>query len=178
MPDEQRAMLFVDGQNLYQGLNLVADSSTRLDFEAVAPLLGAEYSLVRAYWFEAGDQHQTDAYYDAVRNAGYRLVTTPRSDQGGHGHQIGTDVAIAVELAVQALADAYDIAILVSGDGDFLPAVHRVQDLGKRVHVASFAPCLSWDLAIQADFLTRLDAHTETLCLHPPTDAQSVTEQS
>lgn len=178
MHEAQRAMMFVDGQNLYQGLRLEVDPAARLDFDAVAPFLAAEHHLVRAYWFEASTHPRTDAYYDAVRLAGYRLVTTPFGDQGGRDHQIGTDVAIATELGVQAHADAYDVAILVSGDGDFLPAVHRVQDLGKRVHVASFDRCLSRALAVQADHLTRLDAHVDTLSLHTPADAQSIEERS
>ena len=37
-----------------------------------------------------------------------------------------------------AFANAYDTAILVSGDGDFVKAIEAVCDLGKHVEVACF----------------------------------------
>ncbi|HSG40573.1 MAG TPA: NYN domain-containing protein [Thermoanaerobaculia bacterium] len=36
-----------------------------------------------------------------------------------------------------AVEDAYDAAYLLSGDGDFTPAVKAVRDLGKKVYCAS-----------------------------------------
>ncbi|HLD39036.1 MAG TPA: NYN domain-containing protein [archaeon] len=35
-----------------------------------------------------------------------------------------------------AYEDSYDTAILVSGDGDFAPAIQKVQKLGKKVENA------------------------------------------
>lgn len=36
------------------------------------------------------------------------------------------------------LANTYDTAILASGDGDFAPAIQRIQHFGKRVEVVSY----------------------------------------
>lgn len=44
----------------------------------------------------------------------------------------------ATELVTGALRDTYDVAIVVSGDRDFVPAVERVRSEGKRVEVAFF----------------------------------------
>jgi uncharacterized LabA/DUF88 family protein len=50
----------------------------------------------------------------------------------------GIDVLLAVEMAMGAMRDEYDVAVLVSEDTDLLPAVEAVIDLGKRVEVASW----------------------------------------
>lgn len=47
------------------------------------------------------------------------------------------DVALAVDLVMMAQRDAYDVAYLLSADGDFTPAVRAAQALGKKVFVAS-----------------------------------------
>lgn len=54
--------------------------------------------------------------------------------------EFGTEKAVDVNLAVDLLqlADNYDVAIIVSGDGDYVPVVQAVKDLGKRVVNVSF----------------------------------------
>jgi len=41
----------------------------------------------------------------------------------------------------RAYKDHYDIAVLVSGDGDFARVLQEVKDLGKKVEVAFFPKC-------------------------------------
>ena len=45
----------------------------------------------------------------------------------------GTDVNIAVNMLAKAYANAYDVAILVSGDTDYLPVVYQLNNIGKVV---------------------------------------------
>lgn len=45
----------------------------------------------------------------------------------------GVDVKIAVDMIKLAYEDMYDVAFLVSGDGDLADAVLLVQELGKSV---------------------------------------------
>jgi len=40
-----------------------------------------------------------------------------------------------------AVANTYDVAILVSGDGDFAPAVEFVKQLGKHVELGRVKDC-------------------------------------
>lgn len=64
------------------------------------------------------------------------------------------DVLIAVDLVSLAHQDGYDVAYLLSADGDFVPAVREVQRLGKRVFAAS--PLRGNQLATQADAFINL----------------------
>ena len=47
------------------------------------------------------------------------------------------DVSIAVDMVTMAYGGQYDVAYLLSADGDFVPAVEAVKKLGKKVFAAS-----------------------------------------
>lgn len=51
----------------------------------------------------------------------------------------GVDAALVTDLLSLAWQQAYDVAILVSGDADYIPAVEHVQDRGLKVINASWA---------------------------------------
>lgn len=62
------------------------------------------------------------------------------------------DIALATDMLTHAFRGNFDVAVLLAGDGDYLPLVQEVQRLGKRVHVAFFAEVgLSDDLRKSAD---------------------------
>lgn len=67
----------------------------------------------------------------------------------------GVDVALAVELVRQARDDEFDLAFLVSGDGDFYPAVDLARRMGKRVIAAG--PVVGRRLREACDATLRLD---------------------
>jgi len=50
----------------------------------------------------------------------------------------GDDVYLAVDLVSGAYENLYDTAIIISGDEDFVPAIKKVQKLGKKVINAYF----------------------------------------
>lgn len=45
----------------------------------------------------------------------------------------GVDAQIVTDMLTLAWHDAYDVAVLVSSDADFIPAVHRIQERGLKV---------------------------------------------
>jgi uncharacterized LabA/DUF88 family protein len=66
----------------------------------------------------------------------------------------GVDVALAVDLVRLAHAEVFDVAYLVSGDGDFGPAVDAARTFRKRVIVAG--PAIGRRLREAADVAIRL----------------------
>ncbi|MHB1527729.1 MAG: NYN domain-containing protein [Candidatus Dormibacteria bacterium] len=56
------------------------------------------------------------------------------------GREKGIDVLIALDMALSALRDDYDVAILFSGDTDLIPAIDAVVEAGKRVENAVWKP--------------------------------------
>ncbi|MCX7971276.1 MAG: NYN domain-containing protein [Negativicutes bacterium] len=74
-----------------------------------------------------------------------RLVARPSSDEremdisdwtSFYKEEKGTDVNLSIEMVSKAYLNAYDCAILVSGDTDQIPAVELVTRLGKNLVVA------------------------------------------
>ncbi len=53
--------------------------------------------------------------------------------------QKGVDVEFAIDVLDFAHLDRFDVAVLVAGDGDFVPLVRRVTSLGKHVLIAHFS---------------------------------------
>lgn len=79
------------------------------------------------------------------------------------------DIALAVEMLYLAtVPDAYDIAVLVTGDKDFIPVLERTRMLGKRVAICATRGNVSQDLihpqARTRDFdIIWLDDHVDEL---------------
>lgn len=63
------------------------------------------------------------------------------------------DVSIAVDMVSMAYSGEYDVAFLLSADGDFVPAVQAVRNMDKKVFAAS--PAYGHELAQVVDsFIT------------------------
>lgn len=57
------------------------------------------------------------------------------------------DISLAVEMLFMAtIPSAYDIAVIVTGDKDFIPALQKTRLLGKRVAIVSFRNSVNPDL--------------------------------
>ena len=77
----------------------------------------------------------------------------------------GVDVNIAVDILKLAFANKYDIAILVSGDGDFASVVEAVKELGKKVECAYVSKRKCYHLKQVATRFISLDQNKLTSCL-------------
>jgi uncharacterized LabA/DUF88 family protein len=65
--------------------------------------------------------------------------------------QKGVDTLIATDMVSMAFLGHYDVAFLVSGDGDLAPAADAVKAAGKQIIVATFARSRSSAIAHSAD---------------------------
>ncbi|GIS30707.1 MAG: hypothetical protein Ct9H90mP2_10900 [Dehalococcoidia bacterium] len=52
-------------------------------------------------------------------------------EQNGSIVEKGVDVLLATDLVLNSVKNKYDTAIIVSGDGDFFPAIEAVKKEGK-----------------------------------------------
>lgn len=69
----------------------------------------------------------------------------------------GDDIHLSVDMLSLAYENAYDTAIVISGDGDFEPLIKKVKKLGKRVENAYFSSSRSDALKSICDSSIRLD---------------------
>lgn len=158
--DSQRVMIFIDGRNLFYSARDHGDEGVEIDMLELKEQLSDEQELIRAYWYDSVKPDSSDArhrFLDFLRTNGFRVVTSESKGSEGDYEEKGSDIKLACEMLHLAHLDAYDIAILVSGDGDFSGAVQKTQDVGKVVNVASFDDHLSSDLNKSSDTTIELD---------------------
>jgi uncharacterized LabA/DUF88 family protein len=160
-PTRQRAIVYIDGFNLYFGLR---DSGLRrylwLNVVALAEsLLRGGQELVAVRYFTSrvsgpsAKQQRQKAYLDVLATLSEQLSIhygkyqeSPRTcrfcqrEDRVPGEKM-TDVNIAVEMLTDAFQERFDTAILVSGDSDLHGPVQRIRSLfpAKRV-VMAFPP--------------------------------------
>lgn len=143
----ERVAVFIDGSNLYNGMreNL---SNTRVNLQSfIRQLLNGRH-LYRAYYYNAPltDDYDNDLregqqrFFESLRRIPYVTVRLGRLHRRHDGSLVekGIDVSIAVESLALAYEDAYDTAILVSGDSDYVELVEAIKAKGKHVECAMF----------------------------------------
>lgn len=162
----ERVAIFIDGSNLYNGMkeNL---RSTRVNFAELIQQLLRDRPVFRTYYYnsmltEDYDEELRDGqarFFESLRRIPYvtvRLGTLHRRNDGTLVEK-GIDVAIAVEALSLAYQDAYDTALLVSGDGDYAELVEAIKRLGKHVECAMFRDQSAGILLEHVDVFQSLD---------------------
>ena len=159
----ERVVIYIDGSNLYHSLKFIY-GRIDVDFEKLATKLIGNRQLIRIYYYNApvnADEEpekyrNQQKFFERLQTIDYlRLVLGRIEKQGNHCVEKGVDVQLAVDMIRLADKNTYDTAILVSGDGDFAPAIEIVQDWGKHVEVAF--PSRSSHLSNICDRYSRLD---------------------
>ena len=162
---DDRVAIFIDGSNLYHALreNL---GRTDLNFSEFAQKLIGERRLFRIYYYNIPQDpgrypdasREQQEFLTILRNSPYLEVRlgTMKVTQGVTVEK-GVDVMLATDLLQFAWDGLYDVAVLVSGDGDFAPAVQAVKNKGKHVELAYFERNVSKELLEVADDRHLLD---------------------
>jgi uncharacterized LabA/DUF88 family protein len=71
----------------------------------------------------------------------------------------GDDIKICIDSIEHALNSNIQTFYFVTGDGDFLPLIEKIQKMGKYVFVTAFSKGLNENLKIKADFFHLLDSY-------------------
>lgn len=119
-----------------------------MDFGKLGRKLAGDGELIRVYYYNAPVPSEPDpdryrrqqrflAQVQATPNVVVRLGRL--EPRGETLVEKGLDVLIAVDMLMHAVRGNYEVAILVSGDGDLKEAVVAVSELGKIVKNACFA---------------------------------------
>jgi len=170
-------MIFIDGSNFYHGLRKNIVKNIDINFEKLGKMISGDRTLIRMHYYNAPlDQKMNpekykkqQKFFDALRNIpNFRLVLVRLQKRIIDGKTIyavkGDDIYIATDMIVLATKNAYDTAVLVSGDGDFVPAVNAVQEMGKKVE-NYFKSGHSWHLRQTCDRSVLMDKKFITNCI-------------
>lgn len=143
----RRVAVFVDGSNTYYAMRDTL--AWTLDWKRFRTFLeGFGYVSECTYYVGRSDDPKHDSFLSMLAHSGYSIVAkdlkTIHDADGVPFQKANVDVEIAVDMVGRT--DAYDTAVLVSGDGDYERALRFVRDRGKDVFVVSTQRRLAQEL--------------------------------
>ncbi len=99
--------------------------------------LGSELAprAVRAYYYASvqGDDEKLAGVKEELWSIGFQPEVFKKP--AGERRSKGVDIALAKDVLSNAFMQNYESALLIAGDGDYVPLVNEVERLGKRGYV-------------------------------------------
>jgi uncharacterized LabA/DUF88 family protein len=143
--------VFVDVANIFYAAKA---AGVDIDYVTMLKSATAGRDLVRAYAYTGLDPDNENQrnFHDFLRRHGYKVVSKDIRKYGDGKVKANLDIELVVDM--MKTARNLDVAIVVSGDGDFAPAIRAVQEMGVRCEVISFRGNTSSDLIEVADLFT------------------------
>ena len=144
-----RIMIFIDGSNLYHSLK-GHFKRTDVDIGKFCKKLLDKRRLVRIYYYNAivGRREEPERYqrqqsfFNSVRSVPYCELRLGRlvyiNWPNVPPYEKGIDILLTTDFLTHSFKNNYDVAILVTGDSDYVGAVQAVKDNGKNVEVTLF----------------------------------------
>ena len=160
----QRVGVFVDAQNMYHSAKNLYHA--KVNFKKVLEAAVAGRQLIRAFVYviktEAGDEK---AFVEALEKGGYEIKIKDLQIFSGGAKKADWDVGMAIDAVI--LADKIDVAVLITGDGDFIPLVEYLRvNKGLKVEVISFERSTSSKLKEAVDVFTDLGSDPKKFLIY------------
>ena len=124
-------MIFIDGSNLHWGIvgyNKENHTNLRIDYNKLIQLLLKGRTLIRVIYYCSSPLPPNPSqirFLGYLRSLSIQVIEKPlkvRHDPStkiDHYVEKGVDVALAIDLIGMAWENAYDVAVVVSGDADY-----------------------------------------------------------
>ncbi len=169
----ERVIVFIDGSNIFHAIRSL---SIKIDYSRLVGFLVEDRRLIRAYFYGAVPQEKDlkknspewesflrqKRFLEELALQGLKVKTARlRRLPSGEFLEKEVDIMLATDMLSLAYKNAYDTAILVTGDSDFSYTVEEIQSLGKRVENASFKSTSSYLLRKVCDRFTLLDDYID-----------------
>jgi uncharacterized LabA/DUF88 family protein len=144
MDKKQRIIIFIDNSNLFHSFQKL---NFHCDYKKLKNVITNDRELVDLFLYtgimypvKRGDK----AFLSKLSHLGFNVKTRAvKVTPSGIKKEKRIDVLMAVDMISSAYEKNYDTLILVSGDGDFVPVLKKLKELGKNIEVWSFKDLLS-----------------------------------
>lgn len=172
--DDERIIIFIDGSNVYHIIKkLFPDKKPNdFNFEKFIHQLAEGRKLVKTYYYNApldrieneDSYMKQQRFFDKIKRIpNFNFVLCRMLKRKVNGKMIyevkEDDIHLAVDMVKLAYNNAYDTAILVSSDGDFIPAIEAVKEVGKKIENIGFENKFSYHLKQKCDRFIKLNKH-------------------
>lgn len=145
---QQRVGVFVDIQNMYYSARALFNQKVSFKNILEAGVAGRQLVRAIAYGITTEEAHEEE-FHSALSAQGFEVKTKPLQTFVGGQKKGDWDVGIAID--VLRLEPKIDVAVLVSGDGDFIPLIEFAKRKGLRCEVMGFRESTSSALVASAD---------------------------
>lgn len=160
-----KAMIFIDGSWLYKSRQILfdaleAEAGFEIDYKRIpdiiaqelAESLGLNIDVVRTNYFgtipvnkQGYNPVKQRSFYDFLSvQCGYDIDIMEidfRKEPDAHPDEKWVNVGLAASMMQYAtIPGAFDVAVLVGGDPDYVPLLRRVRSLGKRIFLVAMNP--------------------------------------
>lgn len=149
--------MYHSARNLYKA---------KVNFKKVLEAAVGDRRLIRAFIYvirtESGEEK---AFVEALEKGGYEIKEKDLQIFPGGMKKADWDVGLAMDAVI--LADKIDVAVLVSGDGDFVPLVEYLRiSQGLKVEAMSFGRSTSAKLKEAVDVFTDLESDPKKFLIY------------
>ena len=148
-----KVAIFIDGSNFYHSL-INSFGNAKIDLEKFCKII-SDNKLTKIYYYTSPvSKSDNPNVYKSQQKFLSRIQKIPKlilflgrlEKHGNTRIEKGVDVKLATDLISNAINNKYDMAILVSNDSDFVPAIKEVQKIGKQVWNINFPKRKSFHL--------------------------------
>ncbi len=139
---------FIDGANLHASAQ---QWGSPLDYPGLLSWLAQGRAEMEVHFYSGTDPHNLSQrrFLAELRKLGYRVVTKPVIIRADGSRKANLDGELIVDL--MAMYSRYETVLLLSGDGDFVPALRHIRRQGCRLEVAAYRPNTHAELIRLAD---------------------------
>ncbi len=135
----EQIAVFIDNSNIFKGFRKY---SIKADYEKLKNIITQGRKLNGIFLYEGViypmSPEKKKWYKDLSNKSGYVIKASFDKIAFNDAIEKKIDIRIAIDIISLAYEDAYDTAVLVSGDGDFIPVVKKVKKLNKKVELWAF----------------------------------------
>ena len=135
----ERIIVFIDNSNIFKGFRKY---NVKADYEKLKNIITKGRKLNGIFLYEGVvypmSPEKKKWYKDLSNKSGYVIKASFNKRTLNDTIEKKIDIKIAIDIISLAYENAYDTAVLVSGDGDFIPVVKKVKELGRDIELWAF----------------------------------------
>lgn len=171
----QRVAVLIDVQNLYHSAKNLYGK--RVNFKALLDVAIEDRQLVRSFAYVVRTETEEEQmFFDALEKLGIEIRVKDLQVFYGGIKKADWDVGIAVDGI--RLAKSVDVIILMSGDGDFVPLVEYLKNVGTQIEIMAFSKSASSRLQEAADDFFDLSESPDQYLLQKPSSRSGGSSKS
>ena len=140
----ERIIIFIDNSNIFKGFRKY---NIKADYEKLKNIITSGRDLRDIFLYEGVvypiSSVKKKWYEDLKKNSGYVIKASFDKIAANDAIEKKIDIKMAIDIISLAYENSFDRAILITGDGDFIPVVNKLKEMNKPVELWAFKYSLS-----------------------------------